>query len=63
VVDLLDLPATELEVIAARQETRGWWRLEKSFYGRTPVNIEKEGEPSKWVTLQAHTTLKLFYNN
>lgn len=49
-----------MDWIASRREDSGCWLLERSFNGRCLVNIEKVGQPSKWVTLRALTALKWF---
>jgi hypothetical protein len=50
-----------VDLVASKQDETGRWRLERSFNGRFQVNIEREGKPSKWVTLNALTVLKRFY--
>jgi hypothetical protein len=39
--------------IASLQQPDGRWRMGKSFNARYLVPLEKDGKPSKWVTLQA----------
>ena len=41
------------ELIAAKRDESGRWRLENTFNGRMVVDIEAKGEPSRWVTLRA----------
>jgi len=36
---------------------RPYWILDKTFNGRMLVTIERQGEPSKWITLRALSTL------
>jgi hypothetical protein len=50
-----------VDLVASKQDETGRWRLERSFNGRFQVNIEQEGKPSKWVTLNALMALKRFY--
>jgi len=38
----------------------GTWKLENSFNGKMPVDIEEKGAPSKWVTLKALCALKAY---
>ena len=47
-----------LDVIAARQDASGRWRNEYAYNGKTWVNIERQGGPSKWVTLRACRVLR-----
>jgi hypothetical protein len=49
-----------LEVVRAKQTASGRWNLENTFNGKTTVNIEKKGAPSKWITLRALRVLKEF---
>jgi len=49
-----------LEIIVNKRMKDGKWLLENSFNGKTPVNIEKKGEPSKWITLKALKILKQY---
>jgi hypothetical protein len=39
--------------ILDKQDDRGRWIMEKSLNGKTWVDIEEKGRPSKWVTLRA----------
>lgn len=50
--------AHAIEFIAEKQDDQGWWGQENSLNGKMWVDIEKKGEPSKWVTLQALRFLK-----
>jgi len=50
--------ARSLEMVINKQGERGRWRLEYSYNGKTWVDIEKKGQPSKWVTLRALRVLK-----
>ncbi len=47
-----------LEVLRSKQDGEGRWGLESSWNGRMLVRFEKEGQPSKWVTLKALYCLK-----
>ncbi|MFC2019794.1 nitrogen fixation protein NifH [Chloroflexota bacterium] len=53
--------ARSLELVAAKQDDRGRWRLEYSYNGKSWVDIETKGQPSKWVTLRALRVLKAAY--
>jgi hypothetical protein len=40
------------------QDAQGRWRNQYAYNGKTWVDFEKQGEPSKWVTLRASRVLK-----
>jgi hypothetical protein len=50
------------ELILSKQDAFGRWNLENTYNGRFQVNIEKKGEPSKWVTLFALKALKGYFS-
>jgi hypothetical protein len=52
-----------IDVVVSKQDNQGIWILENTFNGRYQVNIEKKGEPNKWITLNALRTLKRFYGD
>ncbi len=47
-----------LDVVQSKQDREGRWKLESSWNGRMLVRIEKEGDPSKWITMKALYALK-----
>ncbi len=47
-----------LDVVRSKQGADDRWRMESSWNGRMLVRIEKEGDPSKWITLKALSVLK-----
>ncbi len=49
-----------LEITANKRLKDGKWLLENSFNGKTTIDIEKKGEPSKWITLCALKILKKY---
>jgi len=49
-----------VDLVIARQDPQGRWRLQSAFNGRLVVNIERAGHPSKWVTLHALRVIKGF---
>lgn len=49
-----------LDTVRAKQTASGRWNLENTFNGKTTVDIEKKGAPSKWITLRALRVLKEF---
>jgi hypothetical protein len=46
------------DFVLSKQDEQGRWKMERSYNGKTPVNIEKREKPSKWVTLRALRVLK-----
>ena len=49
-----------LDAVRAKSTPLGRWNLENTFNGKTTVDIEKKGAPSKWITLRALRVLKEF---
>jgi hypothetical protein len=49
------------EFILSKQDASGRWTLEDTYNGRFQVDIEKKGEPSKWITLFALKALKGYF--
>lgn len=47
--------------LLSKQEPSGRWRNEAVSHGRAWVDIDKQGQPSKWVTLRACSVLKAVY--
>lgn len=47
-----------LDLILSKQGDRGMWSLEDTYNGRFQVNIERKGQPSKWITLNVMRVLK-----
>ncbi len=41
------------ELVRSKRDAQGRWLLESTFNGRFVVDIETQGEPSRWVTLRA----------
>lgn len=50
-----------VEWLLAKQDSRGRWKNEYAYNGKTWADIEKQGTPSKWVTLRACRVLKAVY--
>lgn len=42
-----------MRVLEAKRLLDGRWKLENTYNGKVIVDIEKKGEPSKWITLKA----------
>lgn len=51
-----------IDLVTAKQDKEGRWKLESTFNGRFQTNIEQKGKPSKWITLNALKMLKRFYS-
>ncbi len=47
-----------VEWLLSKQDADGRWKNEYAYNGRTLIDFEKQGEPSKWVTLRACRVLK-----
>ena len=47
-----------MDLVQGKQDQQGRWRMEHSYNGKTLVDIEEQGKPSKWVTLRALRVLK-----
>lgn len=45
--------ANGVELLLSKQDQQGRWPLEYSYNGKTWVDVEEKGKPSKWVTLRA----------
>ncbi|MDD5370966.1 MAG: hypothetical protein PHQ40_17945, partial [Anaerolineaceae bacterium] len=52
-----------VDQLLSKQDAQGRWILEASWKNRTLVNLEREGQPSKWLTLRALTILKHYYSS
>ena len=50
-----------LEMEESKQDGQERWKLEYSYTGKTWVDAEKKGQPSKWVALRALKVLKAAY--
>lgn len=50
--------ANALDFIRSKQDAQGRWKLENSLNGKMWLDLEKKGQPSKWVTLRALRVLK-----
>ncbi len=47
--------------LLGRQDQSGRWRNEAAYHGKIWVDIDRQGRPSKWVTLRACSVLKAVY--
>ncbi|MCW5851067.1 MAG: nitrogen fixation protein NifH [Anaerolineae bacterium] len=50
--------APALELMLRKQDAQGRWKMEYTYNGKTWVDVEKKGAPSKWVTLRALRVLQ-----
>lgn len=50
--------ASAVEWLLAKQDQTGRWRNEYAYNGKTWVNFERQGQPSRWVTLRACRILR-----
>lgn len=50
------------DLLVQKRRTDGKWYLENTFNGKMLVDIEKKGEPSKWLTLKATCVLSKWYD-
>jgi hypothetical protein len=53
--------ANALVLLINKQDRQGRWMLEYTYNGKTWIDIEKKGQPSKWATLRALRVLKVAY--
>lgn len=51
-----------VDLVVSKQDGLGRWKLENTYNGRFQVDIERKGETSKWITLNALKVLRRFYN-
>jgi hypothetical protein len=51
-----------VDILRSKQNAEGSWRLERTFNGRFQTNVERKGEPSKWVTVHALGALRRFFS-
>lgn len=50
--------ANGLKLLLGKQDARGHWPLEYTYTGKTWIDVEQKGRPSKWVTLRALRVLQ-----
>ncbi len=62
-VGRLDDPrlANALALVESKQDADGRWPMEHAYTGRTWADAERNGAPSKWVTLRALRVLRAAY--
>jgi hypothetical protein len=47
-----------MDLVLEKQDQLGRWKMEYTYNGKTLVDVEEKGKPSKWVTLRALRVLK-----
>jgi hypothetical protein len=47
-----------IELLLSKADDKGRWWLEYTYNGKTWVDVDEKGQPSKWVTLRALRVLK-----
>lgn len=52
-----------LDLVLSKQDKQGRWKLEYTYNGKTWVDVEQKGQPSKWVTLRAMRVLKTIHDD
>ncbi len=45
--------ANGIDLLLSKQDGQGRWPMEYSYNGKTWIDVEEKGQPSKWVTLRA----------
>ncbi len=50
--------APGLDLVRRKQDAQGRWKMEYTYNGKMWADVEKPGQPSKWVTLRALRVLK-----
>ncbi|MFC2036207.1 nitrogen fixation protein NifH, partial [Chloroflexota bacterium] len=50
-----------LNLLIDKQDNQGRWLLEHTYNGKSWIDIEKKGQPSKWITFRALKVLKAAY--
>ena len=50
--------STAFDLLLSKQDILGRWKMEYTYNGKTWADVERKGEPSKWVTLRALRVLK-----
>jgi hypothetical protein len=52
-----------VEWLVSRQDADGRWRNEYAYNGKTWVDVERQGQPSRWVTLRACRVLRAAFGD
>jgi hypothetical protein len=51
-----------IDLVLSKQDEQGRWKLANTFNGRFQVDIERKGQPSKWITLNAVRAIKRLHS-
>jgi hypothetical protein len=51
-----------IDLVLTKQDQQGRWKLANTFNGRFQVDIERKGQPSKWITLNAVRAIKRLHS-
>lgn len=51
--------ANALDWLESKQDSAGRWRNEYAYNGKTWIDFERQGQPSKWVTFRAMRVLRM----
>jgi len=49
-----------IDLVASKQDDTGRWKMKYTYNGKTWVDIEEKGKPSKWVTYRALSVLNKY---
>jgi len=53
--------AEAIEVVRSKRDSDGRWLLDAVYPGRLPIDLdEREGFPSRWITLRALRVLRWY---
>lgn len=52
-----------IQLVLSKQDEDGRWKMEYSYKGKMWADVEKKGQPSKWVTLRAVSMLKRIHGS
>ncbi|MHC1734182.1 MAG: hypothetical protein AB9921_00710 [Erysipelotrichaceae bacterium] len=55
-----DRMAEAIELLLSKQTKDGKWIMENSYNGKTIVDLEMKGQPSKWITYKAMKIIKKY---
>ena len=47
-----------IDLLLSKQDDQGRWTMEYTYNGKSWVDVEQKGQPSKWVTLRALRVVK-----
>jgi hypothetical protein len=50
--------SSAIEFVLSKQHSEGRWKLERTLNGKMWTDVERKGQPSKWITLRALRVMK-----